>query len=685
MTTFPASVSRQQKFTSDHPCPVCGGHERMAQGQGIRCWGFLSSDQSYAHCTREEYGGALPQGNDGTYAHRLHGSCKCGAQHGPAIEYEPVAIYHYLDVDGHRWEKGRFQKPDGGKTFSWRRAGVTDWPRGSSGMKLNRLMLLGWESAEHAGDTPVIFTEGEKARQALEDRGYIAVCAGGGAAQRDFGQALDVLRGRNVRLWPDNDTEGEKYAARLAYLLKPIAASVQLIRWREAPPKGDAWDFFAAGNTDDDLANLIEGVTADLEAEEVQPIPEPEPYSFTSVTQSTFVQQFIEYRDLTSDAPLEYAEVLAVGLLSAVAGSRLRISLQYTARTLKPSLYILLLGPSSVYRKSNSLEHAEAMVEIGWTDRIITTPGSPESLVQQLSTHEQGACWFHDELAPWFKSLKAKPYLADMRGYLLRAYDGSQVSRQLRTKKTKNGEVDDVDVAREPALTIMAASVPDRLMEASSQGDIDDGWWPRWIICWPQSRPPLRAPGPLDPRAVNLKNTIGKVLHQLDMRLGAGAMAELSAAAWEESQRLSLEMQDLILKDENNGAFYSRADTRIFKIAALLATTDDLEGSGRITVEAHHIADAAALVHRWLKDAIRFGESVGMNDFENQCSRALACVQREEAAGRQCERRIVHQRIKGRSRDIEEIGHALEDRGYIEIIPGITPNNPVWKSVRRKE
>lgn len=75
------TVTRAQRFTRDHPCPICGGYTNLPQGEGIRCYGFLSEDEQYAHCTREEHAGNLDPHRDGTFVHRLVGDCRCGARH----------------------------------------------------------------------------------------------------------------------------------------------------------------------------------------------------------------------------------------------------------------------------------------------------------------------------------------------------------------------------------------------------------------------------------------------------------------------------------------------------------------------------------------------------------------------------------------------------------------------------
>ena len=100
------AVSGAQRFIKARPCPICGGYDEAPRGQGIRCFGFLSDDNLYAHCTREEHAGTLEQHPDsGTYAHRLAGDCRCGVQHGPPLSggnsTSPiVATCDYTDENG---------------------------------------------------------------------------------------------------------------------------------------------------------------------------------------------------------------------------------------------------------------------------------------------------------------------------------------------------------------------------------------------------------------------------------------------------------------------------------------------------------------------------------------------------------------------------------------------------------
>jgi hypothetical protein len=89
MSNVPAS----SRFRRASPCPICQGHDDAPRGKGARCYGYLSSDGQYAHCTRDEYAGSLPQKSTSeTYAHKLTGDCRCGERHDPSLPVSPLKV-----------------------------------------------------------------------------------------------------------------------------------------------------------------------------------------------------------------------------------------------------------------------------------------------------------------------------------------------------------------------------------------------------------------------------------------------------------------------------------------------------------------------------------------------------------------------------------------------------------------
>jgi hypothetical protein len=138
--------------------------------------------------------------------------------------------------------------PDG-KRVRWRLPGGS-WGLGGKGTA--DLPLYGaHEAAVAQPQAAVVVTEGEKAadalRRVLRHHGgrrapLVAVGTVTGAHGTPGAEVLEVLRGRSVVLWPDNDSAGLEHMGRVAEALRGVASEVRWFEWEGAPEKGDAAD-----------------------------------------------------------------------------------------------------------------------------------------------------------------------------------------------------------------------------------------------------------------------------------------------------------------------------------------------------------------------------------------------------------------------------------------------------------
>ena len=271
-----APVSADQRFTLHHSCPVCGGHKDLASGQGQRCYGFLSADTRYAHCTREERAHGLARENGGTYPHRLDGSCPCGQIHGdvpPATnghQTEPMPRrviktrrWRHAMVDGKPIEHVRLDFNDGSKQVWWEHGGETSL----HGTRVEDLPLYGGDAIGDAKG--VIVVEGEPARDALEplarELGLAVVGTVTGASTHPSDDVLRALPTVPVYLWPDSDAPGETHASAIAsafFAMGRRADEVRRLIWPNARPGAgdDDADFVKAGGTVAELAARYPGM-----------------------------------------------------------------------------------------------------------------------------------------------------------------------------------------------------------------------------------------------------------------------------------------------------------------------------------------------------------------------------------------------------------------------------------------
>ena len=254
-------IKPDQRFTKHKPCHVCGGHSLSPKGVGLRCFGFISDDGEWAHCTREESaGGLLKNSNSETYAHRLVGDCLCGQVHdAQPVTTEPsghlprtvAATYNYRDETGSllfqvvRYEPKEFKqrRPNGKNGWVWNLEGVDPVL-----YQLPELM-----TADPA--KPVFICEGEKDVNRLTAIGLVATTNPMGAGKWRPEYAT-CLKGRSVVIVPDNDKAGKDHASAVAVRLQEQAKSVKVLDLPGLPEKGDASDWLDQGHQVEALIDL---------------------------------------------------------------------------------------------------------------------------------------------------------------------------------------------------------------------------------------------------------------------------------------------------------------------------------------------------------------------------------------------------------------------------------------------
>jgi putative DNA primase/helicase len=143
----------------------------------------------------------------------------------------------------------RFYDATGKKVMPW----VKGTPRDS-------LPLYG---AEKLKDLPsgsrVFLTEGESACEALWKRGVAAVRTVIGDTGLPCDASLRVLRNFHTVRWADNDDGGRGHMEKIGERLSVLRCEYTSLEWPDAPPKGDADDYFAFGGTVEGLEALIHG------------------------------------------------------------------------------------------------------------------------------------------------------------------------------------------------------------------------------------------------------------------------------------------------------------------------------------------------------------------------------------------------------------------------------------------
>ena len=199
-------------------------------------------------------------------------------------------------------------------------------------------------------------------------------------------------------------------------------------------------------------------------------------------TQSGFLARFGEWVGLRTDAS-EYAKI-AAGLtaLSLSAGDTVVLPPLLGASPTYMNLYVLLVGPSTVMRKTtvlNMIRQLQPLSEVTgnpfveWVDD--TSIQAFNRVMAHAGKQQVPVILNTDEIAGLFQQVRRPgSYLSAFDKLLLRAYDHSPV--EIRRVKGS------VAAPAGAFVAVFAASTPEPLVEALTSEDVASGLLPRFMV-----------------------------------------------------------------------------------------------------------------------------------------------------------------------------------------------------------
>jgi len=214
---------------------------------------------------------------------------------------EVVATYDYANESGQLEYQIR---RDDQKSFKvWHRKN-DKWVLGLNGQ---RRVLYRLEEVIAAETVYVV--EGEKDADNMAANGFVATCNpfGAGKWRTDYNESL---RDKIVIIIPDNDEPGQRHGLEVANHLNGIAKEIVII---ELPGVKDITEYFEAGNTPDDLIEIV------ARAETWKPVPPP-PKPLTAFTIKS-ANECVRDANKRPRARKVYGELVMEGELTIIFGS----------------------------------------------------------------------------------------------------------------------------------------------------------------------------------------------------------------------------------------------------------------------------------------------------------------------------------------------------------------------------
>jgi len=394
----------------------------------------------------------------------------------------------------------------------------------------------------------------------------------------------------------------------------------------------------------------------------------------SSLDEGHFLRKYFNVISSRTDAYPEY--ILTCGLFALSVSTGNLVVIPRSTGILKPNLFVLLIGYSTVSRKTTVTEHqlAEVLREV-FFDEEGATEFSPEGLLSSLSENAtQWAVW--DEFGRIINVMK-QTWGESLRDLLMRIYSGQNYSRKLRKNAYK---------ITDPFFNVISSTTPVKILKMT-EDFIYEGFLPRFLVVFPrrnkQSKPMFFS-GDIGKENENLARMLANIrenLRRMSAVSGVGSKihvlftdeaTELVNDIFSEYEKEIEKIEDMEEK-EIMSVLNGRSFEHLLKLSVLLRIgepdlsaeiRDALSLPEKIVVNTKHVRFAHELVEKIYKPYSRVlvDEIMSLSE-SNKVNRVLSLVKKHGTIGRS---RLL-KLSKLTKREFDEVIETLRERGEILV------------------
>jgi hypothetical protein len=356
-----------------------------------------------------------------------------------------------------------------------------------------------------------------------------------------------------------------------------------------------------------------------------------------------------EYWIPTTDAPRVYHVACALAVVSAIVERR--VYLPFGGERLYPNLWILILGPSSFYRKSTCIAKARRTIARLYDNEqhgpLLPDEFSREALLKRLSERAQGLLTYSE-----FSGALAtfgRDYMAGTKELLADLYDSPD--KYTRVVGAQSWALHNVH------LCILAASQTDWFLEKLKAGDVRGGFLARFTF-WPAFEKPRFLAVPPEPDRALGARLLARLnsLRQVSGAAVLGSAEQATYSAWIERHERELHGSSHV---GELSPFWSRLSITTLKLAILIQLAHDQS----LTISAAALERAIALTE-FLKSCLRhlFAEEFAFTEPMRNRQKLLRLIRNRPGI----ERRELMRASSLLVRDFEAIVSTLSAEELIE-------------------
>lgn len=378
---------------------------------------------------------------------------------------------------------------------------------------------------------------------------------------------------------------------------------------------------------------------------------------------------------LATDAVPEYHELAATIMLSSILSGGLYCNTSWGK--VVPNLWGLILGDSTLTRKSTAMKMAMEFVAEIDRDIVVATDGSVEGLLTGIAARpDDVSVFFKDEISGFIDSINRKDYLAGMPETLTQLYDVPPfLTRRLRKETI---------TLTNPVFIFFGGGIRDKMYSLLNDEFILSGFLPRFLIVGGDADvSKMRPTGPLSVNLDNKRRELRErfvhlhtiynqdteiVIEEADTTLKLPTQTEvvLTDAAWQYFQDTEMRLAKQAAESSASMVAqptFGRLAWSSFKMAMLFAACRQEPKNGKITTEVEDLQAATYYVQKWGVHTIDLILNVGRTANQRIISKVYDHVRRRPECTRSELSRMHHLSKK----ELDVILDTLVDRGQVRL------------------
>ncbi len=390
----------------------------------------------------------------------------------------------------------------------------------------------------------------------------------------------------------------------------------------------------------------------------------------------TIVDEYMSWATEATDAVPIYHEISCAMLLSMLMSTTLRL---HTSNAMVyPNLWALILGESTLTRKSTAMDMVMQFVHDIDRDLIVSSDASAEGLLTALSLRPKMVSIFQrDEVTGFFDAINHKEYLRSMPEIMTKMYDVPKYMPRTLQKNTY--------VVSEPIFIFFGGGVPDKMYSLAEESYFTSGFLPRFLVVNGEASAETRRPtGP--PQQIGTEKRLALLQtfqalyemytnQQVTIQLGGQTMVStpeieviFPSALWDRAA----EMERVLLSAASNSPeagkalpTFSRMFISILKMTMLFAAARQEPDELVVKAEIQDLLSAAYYVQRWGKYAVHFIQNSGGTSDETKLRAVYRTIEKHPGIMRG----PLMQRHRLNAREMTAIHDTLSQRLQIHITP----------------